>query len=75
MMMWYAEIKRIRWPLIRGWDAIAWYGQHLYDQWYNSLTKEQKEELLKRQQQEDKQAIDRFCHMMGCFLNPMLQCL
>lgn len=44
-MSWYAECKRRHWYCILEWDAISWYSNYLYNQWYASLTKEQKEKL------------------------------
>lgn len=55
-MAWYAELKRRRWYCINGFDIISWYSQYLYDEWYNSLTDEQKEELAeaKRRKEEER---------------------
>lgn len=44
-MAWYAELKRRKWYCINQFDAIKWYKKYLYDEWYNSLTDEQKERL------------------------------
>lgn len=44
-MTWYAECKRRNWYCILGWDAISWYSDFLYTEWYNSLTPEQKQKL------------------------------
>ena len=44
-MAWYAELKRRKWYCINQFDAVHWYNKHLYDEWYNSLTDEQKERL------------------------------
>lgn len=44
-MAWYAELKRKCWYCICGVDMIREYKQKLYDDWYNSLTDEQKERL------------------------------
>lgn len=44
-MAWYAELKRRRWYCINGIDMIWIYKQKLYDDWYNSLTDEQKQRL------------------------------
>lgn len=44
-MAWYAELKRRKWYYINGVDMIHWYKRKLYDDWYNSLTEEQKQRL------------------------------
>ena len=44
-MPWHAECKRRNWYCILGWDAISWYSDFLYTEWYNSLTPEQKQKL------------------------------
>lgn len=44
-MAWYAELKRKKWYCINGIDMIQLYRKKLYDDWYNSLTDEQKQQL------------------------------
>lgn len=44
-MAWYAELKRRKWYCINGIDMIQIYKQKLYDDWYNSMTDEQKQRL------------------------------
>lgn len=44
-MVWYAELKRRKWYCINGIDMIQLYKWKLYDDWYNSLTDEQKQRL------------------------------
>ena len=44
-MAWYAELKRRKWYCINGVDMIHVYKRKLYDDWYNSLTDEQKQRL------------------------------
>ena len=41
-MVFYAEMKRRRWYRVIGINMITWYRRKLYDDWYNSLTEEQK---------------------------------
>ena len=57
-MTWYAECKRRNWYCILGWDAISWYSDFLYTEWYNSLTPEQKHKLeeYKKKKQKEKEA-------------------
>ena len=58
-MAWYAELKRRQWYCINGGSATQWYRRKLYDDWYNSLTEEQKlrleENKKKRAEQRDKE--------------------
>lgn len=53
-MAWYAELVRKCWYCICGIDMIHEYKKKLYDDWYNSLTEEEKERLaeIKKQKQE-----------------------
>lgn len=44
-MAWYAELKRRKWYCINGINMIHEYKKKLYDDWYNSLTDEQKQRL------------------------------
>lgn len=44
-MAWYAELQRRKWYCINGVDMIQIYSKKLYDDWYNSLTDEQKQRL------------------------------
>ena len=71
-MAWYAELKRRKWYCIKGIDMIYIYQKHLYDEWYNSLTDEQKqrlEESLKatkeKREREAREAIQRLAIMTG----------
>lgn len=56
-MAWNAEKKRRRWYCINGWNAILWYDEFLYDQWWNSLTddEQQKVKEYKRKERERKE--------------------
>ena len=45
-MAWYAELKRRKWYCINGIDMIQLYRKKLYDDWYNSLSDEQKQRLV-----------------------------
>ena len=44
-MAWNAERRRRHWYCINGWDAILWYDEFLYNQWWNSLTDEEQEKV------------------------------
>lgn len=44
-MAWFAELKRRKWYCINGIDMIQIYRKKLYDDWYNSLTDDQKQRL------------------------------
>lgn len=62
-MAFYAELVRIQWYCVKGFDAIYWYKKKLYDDWYNSLTDEQKqllEERKKQRAEDDQQRLTNF---------------
>lgn len=56
-MAWNAEKKRRHWYCINGWNAILWYDEFLYNQWWNSLTddEQQKVKEYKRKERERKE--------------------
>lgn len=51
-MAWYAELKRRKWYCINGINMIHIYRKKLYDDWYNSLTDEQKQRLEEYEKEE-----------------------
>ena len=51
-MAYYAELKRRQWYKINGGNAIWWYKRKLYEDWYASLTEEQKERLEESKRKE-----------------------
>lgn len=59
-MAWYAELQRIKWHCIKGFDAIRFYKRFQYDKWYDSLTNEEKEKLKEEQALRVKKAEDEF---------------
>lgn len=44
-MAFYAEMRRRNWYCVNQRNLIIWYSDLLYDEWYNSLTDEQKQRL------------------------------
>lgn len=71
-MAWFAELKRRRWYCINQFDAIRWYSKYLYNEWYNSLTEEQKQRLeenrrrkREKTEREAQEAIRRLAIMAG----------
>ena len=69
-MAWYAELKRKKWYCINGIDMIQLYRKKLYDDWYNSLTDEQKQRLeeyrkakAEKNRREAKEAMQRLLMM------------
>lgn len=71
-MAWYAELKRRKWYCINGVDMIQIYGKKLYDDWYNSLTDEQKQRLeeyrkekAEKDRREAREALQRLLMMSG----------
>lgn len=51
-MAWYAELKRRKWYCINRIDMIQIYRKKLYDDWYSSLTDEQKQRLEEYEKEE-----------------------
>lgn len=51
-MAWRAELRRRRWYCINHTDMINIYRKYRYDEWYHSLTDEQKQQLEERRQKE-----------------------
>ena len=69
-MAWHAELKRRKWYRIVGMNMIYLYRKKLRDEWYNSLTEEQKQRLEERKKKEAekadkefKEAVMRLCSM------------
>lgn len=52
-MAWYAEVKRRKWYCINEVDMITAYRQKLYDDWYDSLTDVQKQQLEEHRREEE----------------------
>lgn len=46
-------------------DMIFWYKGYLYQQWYNSLTDEQKERLEEYRRKKRERTIREFASLMG----------
>ena len=67
-MAWRAELKRKNWYCIKGFDMISWYHRFLYDEWYNSLTEEEKMKLeerrRKKKEQDEKEAHDAVMRLL-----------
>lgn len=64
-MAWYAELQRIKWHYIKGFDAIRFYKKYQYDKWYNSLTNEEKEKLKEEQELRSKKADRELCSALA----------
>lgn len=47
-MAWYAELQRRHWYCINGFSMIRWYKKFLYDNWWNSLTEEERIRVQER---------------------------
>lgn len=73
-MAWYAELKRRHWYCINGFDVIRWYKRVLYDEWWNSLSEEDKvkveEARRKRKEDVDRQA--KACLKRLCMMSAMV---
>ena len=75
-MAWYAELKRRKWYCINGIDMIQLYRKKLYDDWYNSLTDEQKqrlEEYRKTKAEKRKRDAEMALARLGMMFNAMNQ--
>lgn len=63
-MAFRAELLRRQWYCICGFNAINWYKEKLYKEWYDSLTPEQierlKEEKEKRRLESEQSLINLF---------------
>ena len=71
-MAWYAELKRRKWHCINGIDMIQLYRKKIYDDWYNSLTDEQKQRIeeyrkakAEKNRREAREAMQRLLMMSG----------
>lgn len=71
-MAWFAELKRRKWYCINGIDMIQVCRKNLYDDWYNSLTDEQKQRLeeyrkakAEKNRREAREAMQRLMMMTG----------
>lgn len=71
-MAWYAELKRRKWHCINGIDMIQLYRKKIYDDWYNSLTDEQKQRMeeyrkakAEKNRREAREAMQRLLMMSG----------
>lgn len=78
-MAWYAELKRRKWYCINGVDMIQIYRKKLYDDWYNSLTDEQKQRLeeyrkakAEKNRREAREALQRLL-MMSAMVSGLSQ--
>jgi len=70
-MAWYAELQRIKWHCIKGFDAIRFYKKYQHNKWYNSLTNKEKEKLkeeqalrVKKAERELSSALDQLSFLM-----------
>lgn len=71
-MAWNAEKKRRRWYCVNGWNAIAWYDEFLYDQWWNSLTDEEQQkvkEYERKKREREEQRLQQALSRMDLILN------
>lgn len=47
-MAYWAECVRRHWWCVNGFDWISWFSKFHYDNWWNSLTDEQRERIIAR---------------------------
>lgn len=71
-MAWHAELKRRKWYRIIGINMIYIYKKQLYDEWYNSLTDEEKqrlEEYNKAEHERKKREFQKSLSMLSDIFN------
>lgn len=61
-MAFYAEQIRRQWYRVMGVDMISWYSALLYDQWWNSLSDEERDRIESRRKQREDEALMRVCN-------------
>lgn len=74
-MAFYAEMKRRRWYCVVGVNMITWYSNKLYEDWYNSLTDEQKqriEEARRRRAEKNKRELEASIQRLAIMSATML---
>ena len=73
-MAWRAELIRRRWYCINGFDMITWYSNFLYDEWWNSLSEEQRQKIenYRRNKREREQREARMAVMRLMFMSCMI---
>lgn len=75
-MAWRAELKRRNWYCICGEDMPLFFKKYLYDKWYASLSKEEKEHYEKKKEEkakkEEKEAIEAIANL-ACMSSMMLK--
>ncbi|MCM1440704.1 MAG: hypothetical protein NC131_16115 [Roseburia sp.] len=49
-MAFYAELVRRQWYCVNQFNAIRWYRKKRYDDWYNSMSKEEQEAYERRKE-------------------------
>lgn len=64
-MAFRAELIRRRWYCVCGFNAIRWYSNKLYEEWYASLTPEQIEKL---KEEEERSRLESEKRLMNLFL-------
>lgn len=76
-MAWYAELKRRKWYCIVGINMRMLYKKKRYDDWYNSLTEEQKQRLEEYRKKEAEKADKEFKEAIGrlCALSSYVRSL
>lgn len=63
-MAFYAELVRRKWYCVLGVNHIRRYNRLFYNEWYDSLTEEEKQQLAARKRQRAKQAEYEFNTLM-----------
>ena len=67
-MAWYAQLKRIKWYCINGFDAIAWYSDKLYREWWDSLTEEEQKRIRTRREERKRKEKKEAMRSLACLM-------
>lgn len=74
-MAWWAEVKRRHWYCINGVNRIEEYNNWLYQQWWNSLSEDQKKDIEEQNRKIQQQNEEKMRALLKGFvkLHTMMQ--
>lgn len=70
-MAFYAELLRRQWYCVCQFNAISWYSKKLYDEWWESLTDEQRDLIEKRREEKNRLETKRLMNSLLGMANIM----
>lgn len=71
-MAWYAELRRRDWYCIMGMDMVYEYRRECYENWYASLTDDQRQELKERHERREAEKQEKFRRTLFGLMSPFL---